>query len=308
MWSFSRQLIDDSRSINGASIAFANDAPLDNGRMIRYRLPNDSRDREYDAWVVGKSSEFLGVLGMPIVAGRDIEPSDGDDAVLVNESMAKGLWPGGTVIIDGRERRVVGVVRDASLYRLDRVEDMLFRPIDRTRVPVMLVRSPSPAITQLVKATAERIDPKVRVRIDSVAGNVERQLGGLRVFATLAGVLGSIALVLAMVGVFSVFAYFVQRRTREIGIRTALGASSTGVVALLLRDTGRAIAAGIVIGFAAAIAVARMLRSELFGASAFDPTVFAATAVVLAVAGIVATYVPARRAARVDPMLALRHE
>jgi ABC-type antimicrobial peptide transport system permease subunit len=100
----------------------------------------------------------------------------------------------------------------------------------------------------------------------------------------------------------------VQRRTREIGIRTALGASTTGVVALLLRDTGRAIAAGTVIGFAAAIAVARILRSELFGASAFDPVVFAATACVLAVAGVAATYVPARRAARIDPMLALRHD
>jgi hypothetical protein len=115
------------------------------------------------------------------------------------------------VIIDNGERRVVGVVRNASVYRLDRVEDVMFRPIDRTRVPVMLIRSSSPAISQLVTAAAERIDPRVHVRVDSIAGNVERQLGGLRTIAELAGVLGMIALALATVGVFSVFAYFVQR-------------------------------------------------------------------------------------------------
>jgi len=249
---------------------------------------------------------------MPIVAGRDIEPSDGDDVVLVNQSMARSLWPGesalGKVIVDDRQRRVVGVVRDASMYRLDRVEDVLFRPIDRTRVPVMMIRSSSPAVTQLVKAVAERIDPNVRLRVDSVAANVERQLGSLRAIAALAGVLGLIALVLATVGVFSVFAYFVQRRTREIGIRTALGASTTRVVALIVRDTGRAIVAGIVVGLAAGIGAARLLQSELFGASAFDPTVFAAVALLLASAGVVATYIPARRAARIDPMSALRQD
>ena len=311
-WSFSRQLMESSRSIDGASIAFANDAPLDNGRMTRFRLPSDPAAREYDAWVVDKSPGFLGLLGIPIVAGRDIEASDGDDAVLVTQSMARNLWPGesalGKVIVDGGERRVVGVVRDASMYRLDRVDDVLFRPIDRTRVPVMLIRSSSPAVTQLVKAAAERIDPRVHVRVDSIAANVERQLGGLRSIAALAGVLGLIALVLATVGVFSVFAYYVQRRTREIGIRTALGASSTRVIVLVLRDTGRSIGAGIAIGLAAAIGVARLMQSELFGASAFDPVVFVATAFLLAAAGVVATYVPARRAARIDPMLALRHE
>jgi len=98
----------------------------------------------------------------------------------------------------------------------------------------------------------------------------------------------------------------VQRRTREIGIRTALGASSTRITVLVLRDTGRAIAVGIAIGLVAAVGVARMLQSELFGASAFDPVVFVATAILLALAGVVATYVPARRAARIDPMSALR--
>jgi hypothetical protein len=200
-WSFSRELMDNTRTLKSASIAFASDAPLDRGRMTRYRLPSDPAAREYDAWVVGMSVNFLDVLGMPIVAGRDIEPSDGDDVVLVNQSMARSLWPGesalGKVIVDDRQRRVVGVVRDASVYRLDRVEDVLFRPIDRTRVPVMLIRSSSAAVTQLVKAVAERIDPNARLRVDSVAANVERQLGSLRAIAALAGVLGLIALVLA---------------------------------------------------------------------------------------------------------------
>jgi ABC-type antimicrobial peptide transport system permease subunit len=110
------------------------------------------------------------------------------------------------------------------------------------------------------------------------------------------------------VGVFGVFAFVVQQRTREIGIRTALGAPSASVIALILRDSAGSIVAGIVTGFAAAVGVSRLLRSQLFGATPFDPVVFGVTAVALAVAGVLASFIPARRAARIDPITALRHE
>jgi predicted permease len=311
-WSFTRQLMSETRSAGGPTIAFASSAPLDRAQFARFRLPGESAKQDHVATTIDISNGFLELLGLPIVAGRDLVESDGDNAVVVNESMARDVWPGesalGKTVIDTVERRVVGVVKDANLVRIDRVDHLMIRRIGGQGVPVMLVRGVSPAITQSVTATAERIDSRVHVRAGSVAANIDRQLGDLRMVATLAGVLGFIALMLASVGVFGVFAYVVQQRTREIGIRTALGASSARVIGLMLRDSARSVLAGIVSGFAAAIGVSRLLRSELFGATPFDPVVFGATAAVLAVAGAMATFIPARRAARIDPVTALRHE
>ncbi|HEX8942189.1 MAG TPA: ADOP family duplicated permease [Gemmatimonadaceae bacterium] len=310
--SFSRQLVMESRSSAGAAIAFASSAPLGGAQYARFRLPGESAKESHVTATLDISKGFLDVLAIPVVAGRDLIESDGDDAVLVNESMARDVWPGqsalGKIVIDTIERRVVGVVRDANLIHIDRVDHLMIRPVGARGVPVMLVRGASPAIIQSVAAVAERLDSRVHVRVDSVAANVDRQLGDLGVIATLAGVLGLIALVLASVGVFGVFAYVVQQRTREIGIRTALGASPRRVITLMVRDSARSIVAGIITGFAAAVGVSRLLQSELFGATPFDPVVFGAIAGVLAVAGVLATFVPARRAARIDPTIALRDE
>jgi len=230
----------------------------------------------------------------------------------VNQALATTLWPGenplGKIIVDGTERRVVGVVKDASMDRLDRVDLTMFRPIAQRALPVILMRPAAPAFTRTVAALVSRIDSRAIVHVDSIAGNIDRQLGGLQVVATLAAILGLIALVLAGVGVFGVFAYIVEQRTREIGIRTALGASRASVMALMLRDSSRSLIAGLVIGFVVSVGVARILASELYGASTFDPLVFGGTALLVAVAGVVAAYVPARRAARVDPATALRNE
>lgn len=310
--SLTRQLMAETRSIGGSEIAFANSAPLDRAQFVRFQLPGESTKQARIATAIDISTGFLDLLGIPIVTGRGLVDADGENAVLVNESMARDLWPGesplGKTVIDTVERRVVGVVKDANLVRIDRVDHLMLRPIGARNIPVLLVRGASPAITQSMTAVASRIDPRVHVRVDSISTNVERQLGDLGIVATLAGVLGVIALGLASVGVFGVFAFVVQQRTREIGIRTALGAPSARVIALILRDSARSIVAGIVTGFAAAVGVSRLLRSELFGATPFDPVVFGATAVALAVAGVLATFIPARRAARIDPITALRHE
>jgi predicted permease len=310
--SLTRQLTAETRSIGGPAIAFSSSAPLDRAQFVRFRLPSEPTKQTHIATAIDISNGFLDLLGIPIVAGRGFVDSDGENAVLVNESMARDVWPGetplGKTLIDSVERRVVGVVKDANLVRIDRVDHMVIRPIGVRSIPVLLVRGASPAITQSMTAVASRIDPRVQVRVDSISTNVERQLGDLGIVATLAGVLGVIALGLASVGVFGVFAFVVQQRTREIGIRTALGAPSASVIALILRDSAGSIVAGIVTGFAAAVGVSRLLRSELFGATPFDPVVFGATAVALAVAGVLASFIPARRAARIDPITALRHE
>lgn len=310
---FSRQLRSEGPSASGTTIAFVSNPPLDRAEYSRFKLPGESAKQSHIAAAIDISTRTLELLAIPVVAGRDLIEADGDDAILVNESMARDVWPGesalGKTIVDSVERRVVGVIKDANLVHIDRIDHLMLRPIGgRSIVPAMLVRDASPAIIQSATAIAERIDSRVHVRVDSIAGNVDRQLGDLGTIATLAGVLGLIALVLASIGVFGVFSYVVQQRTREIGIRTALGASSANVISLMLGDSARSIGAGIVMGFAAAVGVSRLLRSELFGATPFDPVVFGATALILAIAGALATLIPARRAARIDPTTALRNE
>ncbi len=309
---FIRQLMYDGRGLPGVNVAFASAAPLGPPHGAHFRLPGEpeTRGRFSDAFDV--SPGFFGLLGLPIVAGRDFEATDGTDVVLVNQSLAASLWPGvnplGQIIVDGVERRVVGVVKDASMYRLGIVEGALFRPIAPRALPTVLTRPATPAVTQALAAIAARIEPRATIHADSIATDVDRQLGGLRVVAVLAGLLGGIALVLASVGVFGVFSYVVQQRTREIGIRTALGASRGTVTALVLRDSSRSVFAGLGVGLVLSIGVSRIISSELYGATALDWRLLGGLAALLALAGAVATFVPVRRATRVDPVVALRSD
>jgi predicted permease len=309
---FVRQFMSDGRGLTGVRVAFASVAPLGARRMARLRLPGEPETRAHLSDALDVSPGFFGLLGLPIVAGRDLESTDSNDAILVNESLAAMLWPGesplGQVVNDGIDRRVVGVVKDASMMRLGIVEGALFRPLATRSAPVILTQPVSPATTQAMAAIAARIEPRATIHEDSIAGNVDRQLGGLKVVAALASILGLIALVLASVGVFGVFAYIVEQRTREIGIRVALGASSAAVTALVVRDSARPLLAGLGAGLVLSMGVTRIISSELYGATALDWRLLTGLATLLAVAGAMATLVPVRRATRVDPVVALRTE
>jgi ABC-type antimicrobial peptide transport system permease subunit len=138
--------------------------------------------------------------------------------------------------------------------------------------------------------------------------NLDRWLRGPRLGAELAGGLGLFALALASIGMAGVFAYAVQHRTKEIGIRMALGAQPAQVVGLVLGGSARAVAIGLAAGFAIALPASRLLRSELHGISPVDPVAYLAAALILAAAAIAASYAPARRATRIDPATALRHD
>jgi ABC-type antimicrobial peptide transport system permease subunit len=138
--------------------------------------------------------------------------------------------------------------------------------------------------------------------------NLDRWLRGPWLGAQLAGALGLFALILATVGMAGVFAYAVQQRTREVGIRMALGATPAQVVRLVLGGSSRAVVIGVVAGFAMALPASRLLRNVLYGLSPLDPIAYISVALILAIAGLAASYAPARRATRVDPVTALRHE
>ncbi len=305
-----------SRAVDGmgrpGSVALGAHEPLHNSSHATLRLPGETDDRSIEREEV--SPGYFAVLGVPLLAGRDLEASDAaSGAIVVNEALAResGGVPaavGRTITVDGTPRTIVGVARDANVMDVDDVYPTAYPLLSGREVPVVLVRRDAAGVLEQVAATVARLDSRIRVRVTPVAEQFDSRTAGSRFAAALAGGLGALALLLASVGMFGVFSYWVQQRTQEIGVRMALGARPGQVFALVFGVSARAVVAGLVLGLAGAAAASRLLRSMLYGLSPLDPVAFAAATFVLLVAGAAAVYGPARRATRVDPMLALRAE
>jgi macrolide transport system ATP-binding/permease protein len=284
-----------------------------NGASFRFPGQDESSDRMVRTQSV--SPGYFDVLGIQLIAGRMYQPGDGD-VILINEEMARqyfaGQNPVGQTLIMGPSRtwQIIGIVRDAYISGLDRVYPMVFgnyRGSDQMRV-LIRTRPGAGDVTARVKAIATRLEPRAQVDVKPLAVYRDRWLTPQRVIAAVAGIVSLLALMLASVGVFGVFAFIVQERTREIGIRMAIGARASQVVRLVLGSTSWATAGGLLLGLAGAVAVARLLEGYLYGVGRFDALTFATVAAVLALAALVATYIPVRRATRVDPATALRCE
>ncbi|MGE5359956.1 MAG: ABC transporter permease [Bacteroidales bacterium] len=273
------------------------------------------------------SPGFFRTLGIALVRGRDFAPTDRaavQPVAIVNAALARRLWPaentknavGRTIWISGERkgREVVGVAADRSTDEGPR--PFLYVPITQgyawaDSAHVLYVRTAGDPIVML---------PAVRRETASVDGGVplfhprvlDREIAGSRFFERLAaavlGGAGLLALVLALVGLYGVMSESVSRRTREIGVRTALGASPADVLRGVIRQALGLAATGVAIGVFAALALDRLWASRLFGVHAAGPVVLAAVAVLLLATTLIASYLPARRAARVDPIIALRSE
>src|SRR5262249_28454873 len=228
---------------------------------------------------------------------------------------------------------IIGVVRDAYTTGLDRVDPTLYRPLppDVPFPPRILVKQRpgasgaagaagvagvtgcSGAAGVAEQAVALRgvlpsLNPRVGVNVEPLRVGFDRWLAGPRVGAAIAGAIAMLALVIAAIGVFGVFAFVVQARTQEIGLRMAIGARPHQVIGLLLRSTAWATLGGIAIGAISAFAGSRLLAGQLYGVSPSDPAAYPIAAAPLPLAAAAATYVPARRATRIDPIAALRRE
>jgi predicted permease len=309
---FYRQMILAAR---GARIGMTESTPLGNGFRQTDLRPSDAPETQritmdYEEVTAG----YFEVLRIPIVAGRNFEPGDqGRNVALVNETLARRFWPGqdpiGKKIVSPRTtREIVGVVRDARTGNLDNLEAILYVPFTGFAIPKILVDSNDTTTVEAVRAAVVQLEPRARMEVQPLRDNLGRQLRSPRLGAQLAGALGLFALILATVGMAGVFAYAVHQRTREIGIRIALGARPKQVVRLVLGGSSRAVVIGLAAGLAIALPASRLLRSELYGVSPLDPVAYLSVAVILAIAGLAASYAPARRATRVDPVTALRHE
>jgi len=205
-----------------------------------------------------------------------------------------------------RRANIVGVVRDAYTLGLDAVEPLLYQPITGdARVPKVLVRNSRAAgVSRIIS----RLDPRARVQTTPLSEILNIELDSSRFGARLVGALGAFVPALATLGMFGVFAYIVRQRTREIGIRVALGAQPGAVVRLVLAGQSRALVVGLSVGVVSAVAPSVILRSYLYGLSPADPVTYLAVAAALTLAAFVAGYVPARDATSIDAATTLRPE
>jgi hypothetical protein len=261
---------------------------------------------------------MFSVLGIPILRGRDFSQEDVESdrrVVIVNESFARKFWPGQEPLGKHiRQWEVVGVVKDACLDRFDeRAAATVFLVTGRKFLlqPNLLICAKGDArrVVASVRAELARIHPKlvqgdVRTLRDIIKNALALQHAALRIL----GALGVLALVLASVGTYGVMAYVVNSRTREIGIRLAVGATRGDVMRLVLSTGLRLGLIAVTLGLPLALGAAGILRHQIAGISPFDPVSFLAVTVCVLAAILAACWLPARRAARIDPMVALRHE
>src|SRR5579863_426472 len=278
-------------------------------------------------WTNSISPGFFVTMETPLIAGRDFNEHDTLHAPLVaviNESMA-GKFFGSPLSAVGKTFRngwneisgpiqIVGVVKDTKYTSL-RAEREAIAYYPLSQLPPMrwanfVLRANGPAASLIpgVKAAVGEVNHDITLQFSTLAIQVDESLGRERLLATLSGFFGALALVLAVIGLYGVTSYNVARRRNEIGIRMALGAQQARVLRMVLGEVAILIAAGLVLGLAAAVSCTRLLASFLYRLEPNDPTTLVTACVVLAVSAVVAGLLPARRAANLDPMTALREE
>jgi putative ABC transport system permease protein len=273
--------------------------------------------------------EYFRTIGIPLVRGRifgDQDDLNSPNVAVISESLARQRWPNqdpvGQLIdfgnMDGNVKplTIVGIVGDVRAAGLDRPPSPIIyvdyrqRGMNANSSPTILLRSASPPaeIVSAARGIFHDLAPDAPVRFSTFADEMGGWLADRRFLLLLVGLFAAAALALAAVGIYGVVAFSVTRRTQEIGIRMALGGQPSDVLRLVLGEGARMAALGIGIGVVASIAITRLMSSLLFGISATDPWTFADVAVLLSLVALLACYIPARRATRVDPLVALRYE
>jgi predicted permease len=265
---------------------------------------------------------YFRALGVPLLDGRDFDEHDAVGAAIVNETLARRYWPSGGSMIGKRLLQpaaklwftVVGVVADVRDDGLEQpVRPQIFGPYPAAIVSYLNIvargRLDSASLVASAREAARQADPDVAIfDVQTMRDLLDRSLGERRAYTWLFGVFAAIALVIAVAGTYGVVSYAVTQRTREIGIRMALGAQPRQVIREVLRGGLTLVGAGAVIGLAGAWFAARLMTSLLAGVSAHDPQAYLSVIAVLVVAGLLATFFPARRAASVDPVQALKFD
>jgi len=317
------------------SAAGSNDLPLNGNELDAIRVEGDQKTLPAirQSWVLG---DYLQTMGIPLVRGRLLTPEDRrgtQPVVLVSQSMAQKLWPnqdaiGKRVLRGGPDmpwRTVVGIVGDVpdgplaaeptphcySPYLQESDEamaDNVGGSLRNLRLAVRTRGNPS-AMTASVIQRLHQLDPALAIsNVRTMQTELKQSIAPQRFNAMLVGVYAGVALLLALVGIYGVLAFIVTQQTHEIGIRMAVGAQRSDILRLIVRRGMQLVVAGALVGLVGAFAVTRLMDSLLYGVAPRDPLTFCAVTALLAAAALLACFVPALRAARVEPMVALRYE
>ena len=289
--------------------------------------PPADRDTDFDAVGTG----YFATLGLPILEGRALGPQDtatSPKVAVVSETMARRFFPGGLAVgkrfgvspTHTHDVEVIGVVRDAKFFSLDeKPQAVVYFPYTQYEpswgiglylgdFQVRFAGDPRPMIAAVRRAIAE-VNPNVPIRsVQSLAGRVDDSVASQRLIAQISGFFGILAVFLACIGIYGLMSFAVNRRTNEIGIRMALGATRTNVLRMVMGEVLALFGIGFAIGVPGAITSGQLAASMLFGLKPTDPLTLGAAALLLLCVAAVAGYMPARRAAKVDPMVALRYE
>jgi predicted permease len=326
--SFKRDVLAKVRAIAGVqSAALASTVPFggsyDGGSARAEGMAEDARGADYLRSSV--TPGYFDALGVAFVRGRGFSGADNASSasvVVINETLARRLWPQGDAIgkrlnIGGRTeplREVVGVVHDGRYANLTESRRGYVYLPERQRpsselVLVTRTAGPPERLMNSLRVAVQSLDPNLPLfNVTTFAERLHGAADKQQAASSMLGVFGFLALVLAALGMFSVTAHGVAMRTREIGIRMALGARSVDVSRLFVREGMGRTVVGVTIGLVVSVGLSRLLASFLFGLTATDMLTFATGAGVLCLVAVVASYIPSRRAARVDPVVALRAE
>ena len=267
----------------------------------------------------GTDADYFAAVGLRMLRGRAFDRGEiatGARVAVISELVARRFWGDGDPLGMSGDRidrnyagvTIIGVVADTMVDRTEAVRTpLVYLPIEADGYSQMAVRASDPAqIGVAVREALHALAPEIRPTVTALAEPYTRQFERPRRYAALAASVAMFALVLSVAGVAGITAFAVRTRTREIGIRMALGARSGDVTALLVRDGLRPVVAGLAVGFAGALLAGRYMASQLFGVSARDPLALTAAAGLLIVAALAAVLAPTRRAARLDPAIVLR--
>lgn len=327
---FKRELLERVRAIPGVQYAgLSNFVPLsmniNNNSVFVEGAPQERGANIPMTMTSSASPGFVPALGVDLLEGRDFTEQDGDTkprAAVVNETFARRFWPGQSALgkrfsfegVTGPWIEVVGVMRDGKYFSLG--EDpsafvyVSLRPANGSYLTMVVRTASEPqGVIGALSSEFHQLDANLPVyNIKTMTEHMALPLFPARVAATLLGSFGLLALILAAIGIFGVMSYSVSQRTREIGIRMALGADAGRIFKLVVGHGLKLILLGLGIGLVSAVAGTRLMSSLLYGVSATDSVTFALIALLLTGVALLACYLPARRATKVDPMIALRYE
>ncbi len=324
---FYTRLLDEIRAVPGVTAAsFAADEPLEIRTGWNMQLQSAAGvPRAITVPVAFISDGYFKTMGIPFVRGRDVDATDAGrptGRAIVNDAFIRqylgGSDPAGAQLLGGTngQYEIIGVVKDSAATGLRELgEPLVYVPNPYTTLfgamSVLHVRSaiPPAGLIRSIEGIVHRLDPDVPLfDVRTIEQQLDRVVGRERTFARLSSVFGALGLVLSAVGLYGLVAHAVNRRTKELGIRMALGAERGRVVGMIMRESSRLAALGMAIGLPCAYALARTIRTLFYGVAPGDWWTIATALAVLTLAAGLAAWLPARRAAAVDPLVALRDE